>query len=153
MTSQQSQLWPWPRAAVSTVVFRGDTVLLVERGKSPARGLWSLPGGHIEPGEPRVAAARREVVEETGVTAEIMGLVDLVDVIAHDGEGCLSAHYVIAAHYGRWLSGEPAGASDSRDARFVPLAEVASYRLTEGTARVIGSARCLFDAQVSLSAT
>ena len=56
-------------------------VLIVERGKGGMQGLWSLPGGHIEAGERASAAAIREVHEETGITAEILGLVDVHDVI------------------------------------------------------------------------
>src|SRR5262249_37661524 len=110
----------WPRACASAAVFRAGTVLLVERGKGPKQGLWSLPGGHIEPGESAAAAAVREVAEETGVTVRILGLADVNDVIVHDAAGTLTAHYVISVFYGAWAAGEPAAASDSRSARFVP---------------------------------
>ena len=36
---------PWPRAGASAVLFRGEAVLLIERGGGPSEGLWSLPGG------------------------------------------------------------------------------------------------------------
>ena len=56
----------WPRAAASGVVFRDAPglvreVLLIERGKGAMRGVWSLPGGHVEPGETVRDAARREI--------------------------------------------------------------------------------------------
>jgi 8-oxo-dGTP diphosphatase len=143
MTVGSSEQVSWPRPAVSTAVFRDGEVLLVERGKGFARGLWSLPGGHIEPGETRVAAARREVEEETGIEVEILGLVDVVDIIMRDSEGRLRAHYVLAAHVGRWRSGEPVAASDCADARFVPLHEVEAYKLTDGAARIIQAAHRL----------
>ena len=118
-------------------------MLIVERGKPPIRGIWSLPGGHIEPGETAKAAAAREVMEETGVTCEILGLADVHDVIFKDGAGALRLHYVLAVFHGRWISGEPVAASDTRDARFVQLDELGSYRLTDGAERIIREAHKL----------
>lgn len=130
----------WPRAAASAAIFRDSAVLLVERGKPPVSGVWSLPGGHIEPGEPAREAARREVAEETGVAAEILGLADTHDVIIRNGEGALTAHYLLAVFYGRWIAGEPAAATDCADARFVPVEEVGAYALTDGAQRIIEAA-------------
>lgn len=133
----------WPKAAASAVIFRGDSVLLVERGKPPVSGVWSLPGGHIEPGERARDAARREVAEETGVAADLLGLVDVHDVILREGSGDLRAHYLLAVYYGHWLAGEPVAATDCRDARFVPLEKIRTYPLTEGAERVIQTAHRL----------
>jgi len=121
----------WPRCAASAAIFRGDAVLLVERGQGALEGFWSLPGGHIEPGERARAAALREVREETGVEAELLGLVDLHEVLSHDHAGALAAHYLIVVFYGRWLAGEPAAAGDAAQARFVAIAEAGAYRLTD----------------------
>jgi 8-oxo-dGTP diphosphatase len=121
-------------------VFRDGKVLVVQRGRGNLKGLWSLPGGHIEPGETARAAAVREVREETGVEAELLGLVDIHEVILRDGDDALRAHYVIAVFCGRWRAGEPAPGPDEIAARFVALADVGSYRLTEGAAALIGRA-------------
>lgn len=129
---------PWPRIGASTAVFRGRTVLLGERAKGAMAGLWSLPGGHVEPGEKASHAALREVEEETGVRAKILGLVDLHEVIRREGEGGgVSWHYVIAVHYGIWLSGEPVAQSDCRAACFVALDDLDRMPLTEGAAEII----------------
>ena len=64
---------PWPRAGASAVLFRGEAVLLIERGGGPSEGLWSLPGGSIEAGETAEDAARREVREETGLDRAHLG--------------------------------------------------------------------------------
>lgn len=130
----------WPRAAASAAIFRGGCVLLVERGKPPVRGIWSLPGGHIEPGEAARTAALREIAEETGIAAEIVGLADTHDVIIRNAEGVLTAHYLLAVFYGRWVAGEPVAATDCADARFVPVEDVGTYALTEGAQRIIETA-------------
>jgi len=130
----------WPRVAASIAVFRDGEVLLVERGKGPRRGIWSLPGGHIEPGETARAAAQRELVEETGVVADLLGLVDVHDVIMRRENGDLAAHYVLAVFYGRWQENEPVAATDVAAARFVPLADVAGMSLTPGAADFISRA-------------
>jgi 8-oxo-dGTP diphosphatase len=124
-------------------VFRGREVLLVQRGHGALAGLWSLPGGHIEPGESPRAAALREVREETGVEAALGGLVDLHEVLLRAGDGALAAHYLIAVFCGRWLTGEPAAAADAVAAGFVDLADLASYPLTDGAADLIARAQAL----------
>ena len=54
-----------PRAGVSVALFKGEGVVLVQRGKGIYRGFWSLPGGAIELGETAMEAAQRELREET----------------------------------------------------------------------------------------
>jgi len=128
---------PWPRCGASAAIFRGTEVLLVERGKGPLRGLWSLPGGHIEPGEAARAAALREVREETGVEADIAGLLDIHEVLRHDDGGRLTAHYLLIVFFGRWLGGEPAAGDDAAAARFVPVEALGTLPLTDGAASFI----------------
>ena len=66
---QEAKAAAYPRPGASVVVFRGDEVLLVQRGKRPYEGFWSLPGGEIQWGETAAEAARRELKEETGLLA------------------------------------------------------------------------------------
>lgn len=112
-----------PRAAASACIFRGDAVLLVQRGKAPYVGLWSLPGGKIEPGERAIEAAAREVAEETGVIAALTSVAGVNDVILRDDAGALTHHYVITVFAGTG-TGEPVAASDAMAAAFVTLGEV-----------------------------
>jgi len=138
----------WPRLGASAAIFRDGAVLLGERGKGALAGMWSLPGGHVEPGEPVADAARREVAEETGVVAQILGLVDLHEVIRRGGEGNEVAwHYVIAVHYGVWRDGEPVAASDCRATRFVSLDALHSVPLTDGAEALIRRAAKLLEAR------
>jgi 8-oxo-dGTP diphosphatase len=136
----------WPRPAASAAIFRDGLVLLVERGKGALPGTWSLPGGHIEPGERAKDAALREVGEETGIEAEILGLTDVHDVLIKSGEGQLTAHYVLSVYFGRWISGEPVAGSDVVTAQFVRLDDLEGYRLTPGARPIIVRAWELFTA-------
>ncbi len=138
----------WPKAAASIALFRQDSVLLVLRTKAPRAGLWSLPGGHIEPGETAAAAALRELREETGLDATVDGLVDILDVIMHDDDGQLRAHYLLAVHFGRWRAGEPLAASDAGDARFIPMSRLDEFPLTPGAKRLISQAWTKLSASV-----
>ncbi|MFA6139923.1 MAG: NUDIX hydrolase [Hyphomicrobium sp.] len=131
---------PWPRAAASAVLFRGEAVLLVERDRGPSEGLWSLPGGSIEAGETAEDAARREVQEETGLIAHISGLAGVYDIIDRDEADTVVLHYVIATYFGRADDGEPRARSDVRAARFFALDGLEALPLTQGTRFVIAEA-------------
>ncbi|MEL6622506.1 MAG: NUDIX hydrolase [Pseudomonadota bacterium] len=134
----------WPRPAASIAVFRDDSILLGRRGKPPLVGAWSLPGGKIEPGETAADAALRELDEETGVRADLLGVVGIRDVIIRSETGKLTAHYVIAVHAARWRAGEPVAASDITEARFVPLTDLDAHDLTDGAKALIADARRRF---------
>jgi 8-oxo-dGTP diphosphatase len=127
----------WPRCAASAAIFRGERVLLVERGSGALKGLWSLPGGHIEPGERAAAAATREVLEEARIEADVAGLLDIHEVVLRDASSRLLAHYLITVFFGRWIAGEPVAGGDAAAARFLALDDLARYPLTEGAAPLI----------------
>jgi ADP-ribose pyrophosphatase YjhB (NUDIX family) len=139
---------PWPRAGASAVLFRGEAVLLIERGGGPSEGLWSLPGGSIEAGETAEDAARREVREETGLIAHISGLAGVYDIIDRDNDGAVVLHYVIATYFGRADDGEPGPGSDAREARFFALDKFDDLPLTRGARFVIEEAWRLLTASV-----
>lgn len=131
----------WPKAAASAVVFRGAEVLIVERGKGALRGVWSLPGGHIEAGEKARDAATREVLEETGVAFDIKGIVEVHDVIFRHDHGGLRVHYVLCVFAGLWRAGEPVAARDARSARFVHPSSLQGYKLTPGIPEFVARAQ------------
>ncbi len=140
MTTETKRFDGWPRVGASAAIFRGDEILLIQRGKGAFTGLWSLPGGHVEPGERAADAACREVREETGVEAVIDALVTVHDVIHRDEAGVLRAHYLLTVYVGRWQSGEAAPASDSRAAQFFPLAEIDTIPMTPDAQAIIRKA-------------
>ena len=122
-----------PIPAVGVVCLRGDSVLLIRRGTPPRQGEWSLPGGRIEPGERAMDAALRELREETGVEAEITGLIAVVDGLFPEA----GRHYVLIDYAARWLSGEPVAGDDAAEARFVALDEVETLVNWSETRRII----------------
>lgn len=135
----------YPRAAVSAIIVRGTKILLVKRGCEPNLGLWSLPGGSIEPGETTAQALAREVLEETGLAVEVGNVAAVHDLISRDGSGALLFHYLIINLFAEVVSGDLQAASDAADARWVDLDEVAGYHTTAGLVERLRSAGVLPD--------
>lgn len=134
-----------PVPAVGVVVLKGEEVLLVRRGTPPRLGQWSLPGGRIEWGETAKAAALRELKEETGVEAELLGLIEVVDaVFTSRTNGEVTRHYVLVDFAARWTSGEPVAGDDAAEARFFHHSEVAGLVEWEETVRIVEAARAGF---------
>ena len=129
-----------PTLAASAAVFRDGRVLLARRGAHPGAGLWSLPGGRVEPGETLAEAARREVWEEVQVEADIVALATALDVIIRDRDGVLKAHFVVAAHAALWRSGEPQTGPEAAEVGWFAPADVAALATTNGLAPVVEEA-------------
>jgi ADP-ribose pyrophosphatase YjhB (NUDIX family) len=122
-----------PQPGASAFVARDQQVLLVKRAKQAGFGMWSLPGGHIEPGEAARDAAVRELREETGVLAEAVGILDAIDIIHRDDAGHIQFHYVISCFQCRWLSGEPVASDDVSDAGWFHAGQFDELTMTPGT--------------------
>lgn len=139
---------PLPCIGVGAVVFRGDDVLLIRRGKPPRQGEWSMPGGLQEFGETVFEAARREVLEETGVAIEPLMVIDVVDLIERNpATGSVDLHYTLVDVLALWLSGEPSPADDAADAAWVNLGALAPLRLWAETERIIRAGHALSQAR------
>lgn len=113
--------------AVSVAVVRGDTVLLVKRALPPSQGLYAFPGGKVESGETLEQAARRELMEETGLEASGFRPVDTIFI-----EGSSEGHpvdYRLTVFGARYVSGEPVAADDAESAAFYTLAEMSDLPL------------------------
>ena len=125
-----------PVVAVGAFVFdEHGRVLLIERGKPPGEGLWTVPGGKLEASETLAGAVARELREETGLVVEVGALAAVVERI---GDGY---HFVILDYLARVIGGSLAPASDARSARFVADHELASLPLTDGLLSVLDRAR------------
>ena len=125
-----------PLLAVSACVWRDGRVLMVERAKPPI-GVWVLPGGHVEFGEKLRDAAHRELLEETGVTADLAHFVGLYDVIIRDAANAVTRHFAIACYGGPWTGGEAVAASDAAQALWMTLGEISLVPHPETVASAI----------------
>lgn len=128
----------FPKLGASACVWKDGKVLLVLRAKPPL-GLWSLSGGHVEFGETAVAAAERELLEESGVTADLTTFVGLYEIIREKPP----FHYAIACYGGMWRSGELQASSDALEARWVALEELDSLDLAPNVREAIARAKTL----------
>lgn len=137
-----------PIPGVSAAIFRDGQVLLVKRAKGQLRDFWSLPGGHIEPGETALDAIHREISEETNIQAEIEGLVDVFDVILHNQAGELAAHYVLNVFCGLWRNGDAEAGSDSAAVKWIAPSEIGTLQVTKGLRGIVDQASEMLKAQL-----
>jgi 8-oxo-dGTP diphosphatase len=109
-------------------------LLLIKRGHAPGAGLWSLPGGRIEPGETDAEALVREMREETGLDVEAGQLIGTVRRPAPDG-GVLD----IRDYAATIMSGTLRPGDDAADARWVTAGEMEALPITEGLVEALTS--------------
>jgi ADP-ribose pyrophosphatase YjhB (NUDIX family) len=126
-----------PIVGVGVVVWHGDRVLLVQRGKPPRAGHWSLPGGAQQLGETVAQAARREVMEEVGLEVALGDSVATVDLIERDPDDRIRYHYTLVDFVAEASSAALRPGSDAADARWFSLAEIEPLGLWSETVRVI----------------
>ena len=125
-----------PVVGVGAIVFDAEgRVLLIERGKPPGVGLWSVPGGRLEGAETLAQGVAREVREETGLLVEVGPLACVIERMGDDH------HFVILDYLARVIGGTLAAASDARAARWVTPEELSSLPLTDGLGAVLERAR------------
>lgn len=132
-----------PFVGIGAVILRPGAALLVRRGRPPGVGRWSLPGGAQAVGETAEAAARRELLEETGLTVGPMLLAGMADSIHQDPDGRIRFHYTILDYAARWTGGVPAAGDDVTDARFWEFDAFGALDLTADAVRIIAAARQL----------
>jgi 8-oxo-dGTP diphosphatase len=106
---------------VGAVVVDADRLLLVQRGRGPGVGWWSVPGGRVEPGETLAQAVERELHEETGLVGTCGAFVGWVERIDDDH------HFVILDFWVTVVGGALRPGDDADDVRWVPVADVASW--------------------------
>ena len=130
---------------MGAVVLDGDRVLLVERGREPQKGLWSIPGGALKVGETLAEGACREVREEAGLEVSVVERVEVVDRIVRDSEGRVEYHYVLVGFLCRLEGGELEPADDAAAARWIDRDALDDFPMTPGTPAVVEKAFQLRD--------
>jgi 8-oxo-dGTP diphosphatase len=110
------------------IVFdQAGRLLLIKRRNEPGAGLWSLPGGRIEPGETDAHAVIREVKEETGLTVAPVRLAGTAE-LPGPGDAVIEVRdYLATVTGGSLLAGD-----DAADARWVDDGQLADLELTAG---------------------
>jgi 8-oxo-dGTP diphosphatase len=133
---------PTPIPAVGIVCFDSEgRVLLIKRGKPPRENEWSIPGGKIEWGEKAIDAAHRELFEETGIVADIFGLIDAVDAIfSSRTSGAVHGHYVLIDYVASSAKGTLQAGDDACEACFAAMDDLDRFHLWTQTRAIINKA-------------
>ena len=129
-----------PIVGVGAVVWRGDRLLLVRRGKPPRLGQWSLPGGAQHLGETLAEAIAREVREEAGLEVEGLELLAAVDLVERDEAGRVRYHYTLVDFAAEAPAGEAVAGDDAAAVAWFTPAEAAALGLWSETERIIALA-------------
>ncbi len=124
---------PTPQIGVGAVVIKDEKVLLVQRGRPPAEGLWAIPGGRLHFSETLQHAAERELLEETGIVIRAKEPIYIFDVIDKNDAGEVLFHYVIVDLAADFVSGTPRAGDDALAARWLSADEVVSLHVSDKT--------------------
>jgi 8-oxo-dGTP diphosphatase len=133
-----------PIAAVGAAVCHSGRVLIVQRGKAPSKGVWTVPGGAVDLGETMRQAAAREVKEECGIEVEVGEAVGILDNVVHDEQGRVRYHYAIVDFAARYTSGELCPSDELMDAAWVTPAEFDAYDVPTKAREVLLNALGLY---------
>ena len=118
---------------------RGNSVLLIRRGREPLKGEWSIPGGMLELGESLKDGVKREVFEETGLKVRPLEAIAVLDRVENNGKR-VQYHYVIIDYVCRPAGGRLKAGSDVLDARWVDRRDLPAYKITPKADAVIADA-------------
>lgn len=132
-----------PVVGVGAIVIKSGKVLLVKRGIQPSKGLWAIPGGSLKLGETLQEGAEREIMEETGVSIKAGDPIYSFDFFDYDGDNRLRYHYVIVDMMGEYISGEPEGADDAQEARWLSPGDLSSLDVSVNTIRILKALKFL----------
>lgn len=127
-----------PLVGVAGVVIKDGCVLMVQRGREPGRGRWSIPGGRLHLGERVRDGVEREISEECGVRVRAGDVLEVADLIQQDEDDRIRYHYVLIDLDAEYLSGDPHPASDALAARWVPFNELPALEMPDRLRNLLG---------------
>ncbi len=126
-----------PVVGVGAIILERDRLVLVQRGREPLKGQWSLPGGVLHVGERLEDGVRREVREETGLEVSPIGVFEVFERLNQDQRGRLEYHYVLIDYLCCVTGGALRPADDASSAEWVHRRDLGRYLITPGTLDVI----------------
>ena len=129
-----------PFLAVSAAIIRDGRVLVAQRARGPALGVWTMPGGVVEAGETLTEALKREIEEETALIVEPVALAGHREVLVREADHRVSRHFVILCFATRWISGDIRLNDELSEARWLKPEELAGLKTTEGLTEIVASA-------------
>ena len=126
-----------PNAASVALIDR-DKVLLIQRARAPYFGLWTLPGGRLEPDEDAEACAVREIAEEVGLRCFALRPIRRMHL---GGAG----KFVLQVFATEGFEGEIVASDEVTDYHWVRLDEIGRFKTTDGLRDVLERAFAIFD--------
>lgn len=126
-----------PIVAVGAAVSRDGRVLVIQRGREPSRGVWTVPGGAVHLGEGMREAAAREVREECGIEIEVGRVVGILDNVVRDEDSAIRFHYAIVDFCAQYVSGELHISDELMDAAWITPDQFDAYRVPTKARRVL----------------
>ena len=135
MTQQRFRKEHIVTSVVAVIIDDQERVLLTRRSIPPFKGMWVMPGGKIDLGEPIAVALKREVDEEVGLEVEVG---DLIDVFEHVTPGEENCHYIIL-FYRCWPvhTAVTHNQDEVEEAQWVPRSELSRYPIPDGTRHIL----------------
>jgi ADP-ribose pyrophosphatase len=147
-----------PIVAVGAAVCRDGRVLIVQRGKPPSKGVWTVPGGAVDLGETMRQAAAREVQEECGIQIAVGEVVGILDNIIRapsgqpptkrhlpgQGPAEILYHYAIVDFAAKYVSGDLTPSDELMDAAWVHPTELDAYQVPAKAQKVLLKAIALY---------
>jgi ADP-ribose pyrophosphatase YjhB (NUDIX family) len=128
---------------VGAAVCWNGRALIVQRGKAPSKGVWTVPGGAVDLGETMRQAAAREIWEECSIRVEVGEVLGILDNIIRDETG-IRYHYAIVDFAAQYVSGDLTPSDELMDAAWVLPAELDAYHVPARAQEVLLKALALY---------
>jgi ADP-ribose pyrophosphatase YjhB (NUDIX family) len=132
-----------PMVGIGIAVLRDNAVLMIRRGRPPAQGAWSLPGGAQKLGETAEQAARRELMEETGLSVGTLHVAGFVDSIHADPDGAIRYHYTILDFCAHYAGGETRAGGDAADIAWVTSDQFDAFDVWSEARRIVKASKAV----------